>query len=581
MDRIRLKWSPNSLQSKLLSGMLMLTVPLLIVIILGSQYAISVVRSQVSDSYRNLTTLYMNQVDNELEKVDKYLNSLVASGMQFIAISQAKTENDYYKANISLFNTFQDNLPLYSAVDAFFMYYPDRDDFLSAAKTIDDYSQSIKLQEYIKQMIDAEPGVNGFGSASWKSQEINGEYYILHIMRTEGLYIGAWQKADSMMIPINFISFGTKGGSLFATAEGKAMTNKALVENTTAQLSPVPKGYQLSGVKNQFLVVGAASVKGDFSLIAIIPDEQILENLPYFRWLAVLASIASLLVVLTGLAYLRRIVLVPMNRLLLAMKRIREGNLNIRIERNSGSDEFQVVNHTFNSMMEQIQELTINVYEEKLSKQREELQRLQLQINPHFFLNSLNIIYHLAKVKDYELIKEMSQCLVRYFRFMFRSNLSFVSLKDELEHTANYLRIQELRFPDQLAYSADVPEYLVGELVPPLIIHTFVENTIKHAVTLDQPIHLTIRADITANNNKPYLKLCIEDTGNGFPTDVLLAIRKNKSLVNEQGEHIGIWNVQRRLKLLYGDEASLEISNQLPHGAEVCVMLPMPKVETG
>ncbi len=111
-----------------------------------------------------------------------------------------------------------------------------------------------------------------------------------------------------------------------------------------------------------------------------------------------------------------------------------------------------MVNHTFNGMMEQIQELRIHVYEEQLNKQKAELQHLQLQINPHFFMNSLNIIYNLALVKNYALIQEMAISLVQYFRYMFRSNLTFLPLKDELQHIRNYIRIQELRFLDSAGF---------------------------------------------------------------------------------------------------------------------------------
>src|SRR5690606_33314794 len=127
------------------------------------------------------------------------------------------------------------------------------------------------------------------------------------------------------------------------------------------------------------------------------------------------------------------------------------------------------------AMMDEIQRLRVNVYEEQLNKQREELQRLQLQVNPHFFLNSLNIVYNLAKVKNFNLIMEMTSALIQYFRFLFRSNTSFVKLKDELEHTRNYMNIQTLRFPEKLYCNVDAPIYLNDVPVPPLIIQSFVE----------------------------------------------------------------------------------------------------------
>src|SRR5690606_17602815 len=106
-----------------------------------------------------------------------------------------------------------------------------------------------------------------------------------------------------------------------------------------------------------------------------------------------------------------------------------------------------------------------------------------------------NIVYNLAKVKNYKLIMEMSNSLIDYFRFLFRSNTSFVRLQEELEHTRNYMHIQNLRFPEQLIWRLDAPDYLGDVPVPPLIIQSFVENSIKHAVTMEEPLQIDVRIE--------------------------------------------------------------------------------------
>jgi two-component system sensor histidine kinase YesM len=258
--------------------------------------------------------------------------------------------------------------------------------------------------------------------------------------------------------------------------------------------------------------------------------------------------------------------------MLSAMKHIRDGNLEARIKPYPTSDEFQTVNDTFNNMIDQIHELKINIYEEKINRQKSELKHLQLQINPHFFLNSLNIIHTLARAKDFELIQEMTLCLIQYFRYMFRSNLTFVMLKDELQHVRNYIRIQELRFPESLSFQLEAPEFLLNTPVPPLIIHTFVENTIKYAVTLDDPVKLAVKIELMENN---CIKITISDSGKGFKEDILKELKAGHSIIDEQGEHIGIWNVQRRIQLLYKDQAKITLANGKPKGALIEIILPL------
>ncbi|MHA7963378.1 sensor histidine kinase [Paenibacillus sp. CAU 1782] len=120
---------------------------------------------------------------------------------------------------------------------------------------------------------------------------------------------------------------------------------------------------------------------------------------------------------------LRTMVLRPLNRILTVMRRVGEGNLNTRIDSFPTSNEFRVVNETFNHMIGQVQELRIHV-------------------------------------RNHELIQEMSMSLVQYFRYMFRSNLTLVPLKDEIKHIRNYMRIQEMRFPGKLSFALTMPDYL-------------------------------------------------------------------------------------------------------------------------
>lgn len=230
-------------------------------------------------------------------------------------------------------------------------------------------------------------------------------------------------------------------------------------------------------------------------------------------------------------------------------------------------------------MIQQIQELKINVYEEQLNSQKAELKHLQLQINPHFFLNSLNIIYNLAQVKNYGLIQEMSISLVDYFRFMFRSNMVFVKLGEEIEHTRNYLRIQEMRFPGNLTFDIQASETLSSCFVPPLLIQTFVENAIKHAVTLDEPIHIQVSVVPDAAAPDKRIQVSIRDTGTGFPEAVLAQLQSEPDKLSEDGGHIGIWNVKRRLQLLYNDRTQITFANGREGGACIEIVLPLKEEE--
>ena len=185
-----------------------------------------------------------------------------------------------------------------------------------------------------------------------------------------------------------------------------------------------------------------------------------------------------------------------------AMRRIQGGNLELRMEADPTSNEFAIVDSTFNSMIARIRDLKIAVYEEQLNAQRAELKQLQLQIKPHFYLNSLNGIYHLAQMREYSLIQEMTQNLVDYFRYMIKTNASFVSLGDELRHVRTYHRIQEMRLAGEHRLFIDAPDEAMTASVPPLLVQTFVENSSKYGIEEDGSLRVSITVSLSATRER-------------------------------------------------------------------------------
>lgn len=466
------------------------------------------------------------------------------------------------------------DINMYPPASSFFIYNKAHDEYIDVIKEVIDYDKKVQVYDIIRAQATQEtPGE--YHTFGWKVRQMGNSYFLIQTLKYSNQYITAVIEANKLVIPLHLLELGERGGVLLADGEGRPITNSQLVEANGIHLNLQQRGYGLTGNKNKYLIVGERSANGDFSLIVVIPDEQILQNLPALQRVLLTLPLLTLLLIPLGLFYLRKTILIPLSKLLTAMKRIRSGSLTTKVETSSITDEFQIVNHTFNEMVDEIRQLKLDVYEEQLSKQKEELLRLQLQMNPHFFMNSLTILYNLAKMNKTSLMMEMTMCLIQHFRFIFRSNSTFVILRDELEHSRNYLRIQELRFPGSINSAISVPDYVLDVEVPPLIIQTFFENTVKHAVTLEEPICITLDADIIEAGGKPFIILHIEDTGKGYPEHVLQAISQGISIVNPKGEHTGIWNIQRRIRLLYGQDAKICFSNHLPQGAVVEIMLPL------
>jgi len=567
-------WS--SIRVKLVLGLLSITVPLIALLLYNNDYSVRVIHNQVAMSNKALISIHMKQLDDQLSEVERHLTGLAFTDFNLLTMGdQQATEDQYMMAKSGVSRLLTSDLIVYPYVDGFFVYSLPRQDIMEAFNPVVGYGELTGLRQALTERIVRLTAQPLHANVEWTVMQVGDDNYIVRLLRSGELYIGAWVKTRTMLAPLSGLNTGETGSVLIVNGKGETLGGTQRLSDEGLDFTQGFRDYYLTGSHNDYLVVGESSRKGDFSLVSVSPDKQILENLPYLANAANFVIVMAIAMLLLSAWFLRKVLLLPLRKLMVGMRLIGEGNLSHQIEESHVPDEFQLVNRTFNQMITQIEELKIHVYEEQLSKQRAELKHLQLQINPHFFMNSLNILYNLAQVKRYELIQEMAMCLVHYFRYMFQSNLPLVQLKDELNHISNYLRIQQMRLPDRLRWEIQVPDYLQMTPIPPLILQTLVENTIKHAVRIDGPVFMSIEASLDTLADEPMVCLLIRDTGKGFSDEALDAIRGGRQITDENGAHIGLWNTRERLRLQFGERAWMECYNDDPHGAVVELMIPL------
>ena len=117
--------------------------------------------------------------------------------------------------------------------------------------------------------------------------------------------------------------------------------------------------------------------------------------------------------------------------------------------------------------------------------------------------------------------------------------------------------------------------------LPPLTIETFVENSVKYALNMENPAEIEVSVKLSTKDTEQLL-IRIADSGPGFSEERMEDILSGKPTLQRPGEggHLGIYNVQQRLWLLYGEEAQLDITNRDPHGTLVEIFLPKIRKET-
>ena len=181
---------------------------------------------------------------------------------------------------------------------------------------------------------------------------------------------------------------------------------------------------------------------------------------------------------------------------------------------------------------------------EKL-KTRAELDALQAKINPHFLYNALNSIASLVH-DDPDKAEEMTLLLSKLFRYSTsRNGELFATLADELEMVRTYLQVEQVRFGNRLTFSVDVSDPALNDLkLPQFLLQPIVENAIKHGIAKRADMG---RIDVRIYRKNDALHLCVHDNGPAFPDDM-------------NGGY-GLRSIQDKLKLLYGDNASIEFQN--------------------
>jgi two-component system, LytTR family, sensor histidine kinase LytS len=203
-----------------------------------------------------------------------------------------------------------------------------------------------------------------------------------------------------------------------------------------------------------------------------------------------------------------------------------------------------------------------------------EIKALQAQISPHFLFNTLNTILSLVRVDP----AKARKLLVSLSHFL-RQNLSvttqnMTTLEQELKHVKAYLAIEEARFKDKLKVVYDIEEDALVEAIPPLTLQPIVENAIKHGMKDTEKngmVKISIRKHSLATNVK------VEDNGIGMNEERTKQICKSP-ISSETGSGLALYNVNRRLTIMYGDTSGLQIKSELNKGTEIGFSVPFMEV---
>ena len=263
----------------------------------------------------------------------------------------------------------------------------------------------------------------------------------------------------------------------------------------------------------------------------------------------------------------RQELLVPMEKMTRDIRRIQQGQLELRISTESDSIEFRTLVDAFNRLVDEIIHLKIESYEKQLALLDTEQKYTRLQIKPHFFLNAMSTIVGLNRAGKSKAIETYINALSKNIRYMFASGLHTVPLQEEIRHVENYFEMQELKYPDGVLYFVDVAEDVTDWPIPQMLIHTLVENEYKYAVTAGRQTMVLIKVEKVQWQQEEMLCIQVEDDGKGYPQEVMDTINNGAEATRQDGTRVGLASIRRLLELMYDREHLFVLSNVEPHGA--------------
>lgn len=278
-----------------------------------------------------------------------------------------------------------------------------------------------------------------------------------------------------------------------------------------------------------------------------------------------------LLLVIILSYYIPRSITMPITRISRVTDQVAKGNLSVRAAAESGA-EARMLSDSLNAMIDKINELLDQVTTEQIRLRKAEFELLQAQINPHFLYNTLDTIVWLAEAGDQKRVVSMVGNLSDFFRTSLNQGKDIISIREELAHVRSYLEIQQVRYQDILRYEITVPEDLYEYKIPKITIQPLVENALYHGIK-NKRGQGTIT--ITGERSENGFVLYVRDNGIGMIQERLNEVRAGIQKLSYTGKEIyGLYNVNERIRLNFGETYGISIESTYGEGTCVSISLP-------
>ncbi len=353
-----------------------------------------------------------------------------------------------------------------------------------------------------------------------------------------------------------------------------------LIEPFAGRLSSQQDSFVYREQGKPMFVVYTTSVQTGWKIVGIAPLQEIMKDAHDIRQLIIISVGLSIIFVIALYFFITTRLTRPIRLLQSKMRLAASGYLEGKVQP-VGMDEIADLGKSFNTMIEQIKLLLQQSIQKQRQIRKAELRTLQAQINPHFLYNTLDSIVWMAEAGKNKEVVQLVTAMSRFFRTSLSKGRDWITVRDELDHVRNYLIIQQTRYRDILDYDIKMDEALMDIPILKMTLQPLVENALYHGIKNQRGKGRIVITGHRVNRHEMVIE--VHDNGAGIASESLDHLREQLAgramIVEEDGElhGFGLFNVQQRIRLFYGEEYGIHVHSTQGEGTTVTIHIPIQR----
>lgn len=579
MKRIKVIMNNMNLKTKLILSFVILILFVSIVVSTVSIFIFSSMIKEKTDKYINdITMQTTNNLQHNIDKIEEITFNILSNSeiQKDLRTANNATLGDLEKLQIS--NNIKKILEIHGLFN---------DDIISLSvisnSNMEFYTKQNILQDTIK-MFSSNEVYAANGSTLWcltkdKKNNICIARAIIDLETQKPIgYINLVCKESYFSYIIKDISSSYTSGTYIVNENNLviASNNKEKLGEYFANIDTEDDNlyfYETNILSQSYYIYIGKQMSNNWKLIMTIPKNELKGEIDTFTIIIVCLDGLVILCAVLIIWYLVRKITDPIKKLCINMEYVGRGDLKKRTVINN-NDEIGMLSVSYNSMLDNIENLIEQVYKLEISQRQAELEFLKMQINPHFLYNTLDTITFMAYTTDNQDVVDVTVALAELLRATVKQN-NFITIEEELKTINNYLVIQKYRFGEKINVEFQVDEQANKVIIPNFLLQPLVENAIIHGL---EPKLSNGNLIIHIEQKGEFVYFEVSDNGVGMNKATLEKIYKesdDSSIKN----FIGLKNVYKRLKIYYGDECTLMIESEINVGTKIYFRIPMDRKE--